>query len=85
MNILNYLSLSHKTSGKMSKRTILRLVFTTVVGVVLCVLPVISLSDTAINFFFSAWIIPTVTFALLLVLVAAHVKSDVGKKHKEEH
>lgn len=79
MNVLNYLSISHSTSGKLSKVSILRLVFTTVVGLVLCLLSVMSLNETAwVNFAMSPWLLPTATFCLLLVLVAAHIR--VGGK-----
>lgn len=84
MNLLNYLSISHRSSGKLSKTAIARLALTTVIGVVLCLLATVSVSDTE-TFSSSAWVLPTATIALAVVLVVTQLGSFGKKSEGEKH
>jgi len=85
MNILYYLTISHKSSGKLSKGNIFRLTFNTLVGVLLCVMAAMVNTTAGANYAQSSWILPTVAIALFVVLIMAHVKKGAGKIGREGH
>ena len=85
MNFLNYLSLSHKSSGKLSKGTWFRLIITAIVGVALASLAALSATSTGQNFATSAWLLPTVALALAFVLLVNHIKSGKTSGAHAEH
>lgn len=88
MNLLNYLSISHVSSGPLSKTQKLRLGFTTFVGAGLCVLVIGGLVNALAEKFHiyaqGPWILPTVTICFAAVLVCTQVGGVRDKKGAEE-
>jgi hypothetical protein len=60
----------------MSKLNVLRLVLNTIIGIVLCLISTLVYSEEAgAKFAGSSWVLPTVTIALFVVAVVAHVRT----------
>lgn len=76
MNLLNYLSISHKSRGKLSKGTWLRLFLITIIGLALGSLAALSATDAGDNFATSPWLLPTVALALGIAFVINNIRRD---------
>jgi hypothetical protein len=88
MNILNYLSISHKSSGKLTLGSWLRLAFNTVIGLALCAVSGIARTEAALDYLVSPWALPSVAITLLVVLIVNNIrKTTVHREHngKGEH
>jgi len=88
MNILNYLSISHKSSGRLTLGSWLRLAFNTVLGFALCAIAGIARTEAAMNYLASPWALPSVAIALLVILIVNNIRKTTvheGHNGKGEH
>ncbi|TVY43268.1 hypothetical protein LSUB1_G000922 [Lachnellula subtilissima] len=94
MNLLNYLSISHKSSPRLSLGSWLRLAFNTIIGVALCAVAGIARTTGAMNYLVSPWVLPTIAIALFSILVVNNIRSatphnttahDLGGAHVSYH
>ncbi|TVY37374.1 hypothetical protein LOCC1_G005633 [Lachnellula occidentalis] len=74
MNLLNYLSISHKSSQRLSLGSWLRLSFNTVIGLALCAVAGIARTNGAMNYLVSPWVLPAIAIALFLMLIVNNIR-----------